>query len=702
MEISRRRAAVLLMLCAFDLVVFVARAAVGLSSVEGGGLGGAASRQLALQFANLVCFWASVGWFNRRSAGRPAQTGALDGLLDRLRGVGGGVAGAGEGGSGAEGGGGGRGVGGAGVDGGGHLAQHVRAASNPVAARQEELFLTSIVAVAMAVLVLGAEPPPPPTSSCAALANALGECGGSSPHPATMAADYVLAAFFLICTGTLLEVRWWLVSLLFGAPAMLFIHRAATEPGWAPAAVGHMAMAWACGALMSFISDKNRRDAFVHYKAAESAASTRAAAEAKSDFMRIMCHEVRTPLNGCIASVEMLLDKPLASEQLELVRTIQVSSQCLLATVSNFLDYFKISAGKSLDIVRTEVSLSALLTDVHRISEKLMLTVDGVRLLPPHIAPDVPSTVMSDPNRLRGVLLNLVSNACKATRLGSISVSVTVATGDTPPGARGRGGEPEGAAEAEAWRSEHGGGRFLCFAVQDTGVGIAPEMLDTLFHDYVQGSEAEMRQPRRFGGTGLGLSICQRQVVTLGGKIGATSALGMGSTFWFTAPLQLAHEQPSAGGSPAAMLQAAPAPEVLLSRLSGQHVLLAEDNAINQVVMKKMLGTLGLQCDVVANGREAVDAVTQAGKPYLMVLMDMQMPVMGGVEATQAVRRMGSWLPIIGFTANAMEEDRRLCIASGMNDVLTKPVTREKLLAVLAAVVTDRDQQTVPASAPAR
>jgi len=119
-------------------------------------------------------------------------------------------------------------------------------------------------------------------------------------------------------------------------------------------------------------------------------------------------------------------------------------------------------------------------------------------------------------------------------------------------------------------------------------------------------------------------------------------------------------------------------------------VLLAEDNAINQMVMTKLLGTLGLRCEVVGNGREAVDAVLRGDGQYLLVFMDMQMPVMGGVEATQSIRRLGSWLPIIGFTANAMEEDHRQCIASGMNDVLTKPVTRGKLLSILAAVVSDR------------
>jgi len=248
--------------------------------------------------------------------------------------------------------------------------------------------------------------------------------------------------------------------------------------------------------------------------------------------------------------------------------------------------------------------------------------------------------------------------------------------------------EAEALAGAAA-RAEHTG-RYLCFEVSDTGEGISADLLGRLFTDYTQGTEATMF--RRSGGTGLGLSICHRQVATLGGQIGAMSELGRGSTFWFTVPLVPVTLPPAVAVQEAAQRDAV-ATDQLLHRLRGETVLLAEDNTINQVVMCKMLRGLGLQCDVVGNGQEAVNMLknVQYSQRVLLVLMDMQMPLMNGVEATTCIRGMGCSVPVIGFTANAMEEDRRLCMRSGMNDVLTKPVTRVKLLGVLASIISDHD-----------
>ncbi|PSC70789.1 hybrid sensor histidine kinase response regulator [Micractinium conductrix] len=850
-------------------------------------------------------------------------------------------------------------------------------------------------------------------------------------------------------------------------------------------ALVHILVAWAVGALMAYVSDSNRRASFVSHKlalhaaakelkevqarvlmerelaAAQQQAAARAlvvakeqaANEAKSEFMSLMCHEVRTPLNGCLASAEMLLDTELDEDQRELAKTIRVSGSILLSTVSNFLDFFKIEAGKQLDIVRSPLDLRDLVTDVHCIIEAMVGRERGIALLPPD-CDGAPPTVLGDPSRICGILLNLYTNAAKYTKKGSIALRVRVvgpnyrpdpvvalgfcetrggcttggttgatasrndsrASHSTPEsafvtsgrstptgvlaGAAGRpsGGKP-GAAEAHAvaaggggahplyhhggraergsagslqtagavsgsaadgaanllnrqaaaagvphaimssvtevdgWCSVHsqadprfvmrhapssqacgaaGGSvagsegsdgdgesqRFLSFEVLDTGVGVSRRALESLFQDYVQGTDAEMQRPRAKGGTGLGLSICCKQVAVLGGAIGALSKPACGSIFWFTTPLLLpphgssssdsleassegeaaaadavaeaeeaaaaaaaeaaptprqaagaaamrrsrefhcaaateaaavaaahgdeglprgipaghsgrkasgessqlrggsgsrrqsmesdlssmwpSHKAPrphgsatrldqmeedasyhprhalswetapqppsftaaemlqamplalggggggSSGGVPAAAVprrgaptgrtslggavahlgavrhhQAATAPAPCgaaagagvaaadaarrrqsSSSLLGLRVLLAEDNLINQTVAKRVLTSLGCQCCVASNGREAVMAVEEAeagGAPFDVILMDMCMPVLGGVEATQEIRQLGCRVPIVAMTANASERDRVECIAAGMDGFLSKPVLKEQL-----------------------
>eukprot|EP00887_Chlorella_sp_A99_P001878 scaffold19.g1878.t1 len=908
--------------------------------------------------------------------------------------------------------------------------------------------------------------------------------------------EYVYVAFFLICTSSVLKFRWWVGTLVLALPTALALAQnlpAALAGGAAAAAAAcgagacaadaapravaplpgealvHIAVAWAVGALMAFISDSNRRQGFLHHKlalgaagkeireirhrvqvggrglgrlarrlarsvapgwpagwragwrapverelaAAQAQAATRAisvakekaANEAKSEFMSLMCHEVRTPLNGCLASAEMLLDTSLDEEQRELAKTIRVSGSILLSTVSNFLDFFKLEAGKPLDVVRTPLGLPELVADVHCIIEAMVGRESGVELLPPDLD-SVPATVLGDPSRITGILLNLYTNAAKFTKRGCIGLRVrAVARGYRPdpslaaefceaaaaraggapapgagavplraaasddadassgsdalpavelgspahkfgggakhggrhhgghghhhrhghhhghssehdsaqslpqaapaaappaPRASSGGGVMSGAVrERDGWSSvssqaapraaavhargvaaasaaassaeqssgsdSEGEGLMLAFEVLDTGAGVAPRSLEKLFREYSQarGTDSEMRRPRSRGGTGLGLSICSKQVAVLGGAIGALSKQGAGSVFWFTVPLrtpsssrssddaaaavappptqQLTPAQaagaaaiqrsqegaddaapppaleaaraprPSAdgGGGPAhawhaaaqhaaaallerggsgghdprragfsweqpaqppsftaaEMLQhsasssnlvdaptawrnslsanaprpdgqpggaaahaaveparaaprpapapagdAAAAPAAAAGRrasfggaqqagaasvMQGLRVLLAEDNLINQTVARRVLTSLGCQCTVAGNGKEAVQAVARAmagaGPGIDIILMDMCMPVLGGVEATQELRALGCGVPIVAMTANASDRDRAECIAAGMDGFLSKPVLKDQLtLAMREAILARR------------
>ena len=675
---------------------------------------------------------------------------------------------------------------------------------------------------------------------------------------------------------------------------------------------------------------------------------------------------MRTPLNGCLASAEMLLDTPLAEEQRELANTIRVSGSILLSTVSNFLDFFKLEASKRLDIVRSEVLLSDLAGDVHCIIEAMTGRGGAVALLPPDLAAAPAAPVLCDADRVRGVLLNLATNAAKFTRRGHIVLRVrevpadfhpaapagfagitirpagdagggAAAGGDADSGgagnaAAGAGGAARGSGEEEGlgamwlqarqrrgamvrecsfdagpasdqqpeWRcaaaaaasavgadaaagssgssgasssrssgdatagAERGGGAvgistaaaavdeaapippprlaprapyrggrpggrrrysggetvpsrvaWLLFEVEDTGCGVGADGLHRLFTAFVQGSDDDMRRPRSKGGTGLGLAICSKQVAVMGGSIGAFSRPGAGSTFWFLVParvlggaagaaaaaerqqreaarLQRERERaalfaglppppggggvsggampgvpeadneacPGDGGSAsggshtsiaaaiaaaaaanaASTAAAAPPPPPLgrassagaavvaaaagaaaaaavgagaaaadpAARLRGLRVLLAEDNAINQLVAKKMLAALGMDVTVAANGADAVAAVDAAtaaaaqqegrdgsgddaggggsggsGGGFAVVLMDLLMPVMGGLEATRAIRAKGHPLPIVAMTANAGDADRGECLAAGMDGFLPKPVLRDQLAAAI-------------------
>ncbi|MTJ91510.1 MAG: response regulator [Desulfovibrio sp.] len=379
-------------------------------------------------------------------------------------------------------------------------------------------------------------------------------------------------------------------------------------------------------------------------------AQAEAANAAKSSFLANMSHEIRTPLNAIIGLAHLLRKRSQDNDTAEKLERVQASGRHLLRLINDVLDFSKIEAGKLL-IVHEPMDVRVIADNVLSILAE-GASAKGLQL---RIESDpLPCALSGDSMRITQALLNLVGNAIKFTPSGSVTIRTLM--------------------EEETEKQIR-----LRFEVIDTGIGIEPEKLPNLFAPFEQG-DASMS--KRCGGTGLGLSITQKLAEMMGGQAGATSAVGQGSTFWFTALFDKAE-----GDSPVRpRLQIKNAFQEIAANFAGRRILLVEDNEINMMVATETLADARLEVEVARDGLEAL-AVMQAARPseFSMILMDMQMPNMDGLEATREIRKMpvAQTLPIIAMTANAFNEDRERCFEAGMDDFIAKPVEPDQMFTTI-------------------
>ena len=370
-----------------------------------------------------------------------------------------------------------------------------------------------------------------------------------------------------------------------------------------------------------------------------------AANRAKSAFLANMSHELRTPLNAMIGMTALASKRATDPTQIEFLAKADRASRQLLGVIADILDLSRIEADR-MSIDRVEFHLGQVLDDLVaqvdlRVREKGLNFEIG-------IAPDIARlTVCGDPLRLGQILLNLVSNAIKFTSSGAVGLRVLRLADDAE-------------------------GVLLRFEVEDTGIGIAAADQERVFRSFEQ---ADASLTRKYGGSGLGLAISKRLVEAMGGKIGVESEPNSGSTFWFTTRM----ERSATYTAPTPVSE-----DEMMAACAGKHALLVEDDPMNQTVTCEMLEGFGIRADIAGDGRQAMEMVREGA--YDLVLMDLQLPVMNGLDAAREIRRMprGWSIPIIAITANAYDDDRQRCLDAGMNDYLAKPFTSSSLLAITA------------------
>ena len=371
---------------------------------------------------------------------------------------------------------------------------------------------------------------------------------------------------------------------------------------------------------------------------------------AKSEFLAAMSHEIRTPMAGVVGYADMLLEQGLNEADSRKVYKIKESANALLRIINDILDMSKMDAGK-MEIDNIDFMLPSLMEEVivvFRMTRKENKPVDIFM----DLADDFPKAVHSDPTRIRQILVNLIGNAFKFTHEGRVTV------------------------EGTRCLSEDGREMFR-IAIHDTGIGIKEEVIPTLFTEFTQ---ADASISRQFEGTGLGLVICKRLVDLIGGEIGVGSVFGQGSTFWFSLPYAPATTE---------IMDASRKTVVTTFETRRQlNVLVAEDNELNQEIIKATMERYGHRVEIAENGVQAVEAFGRGD--YDLILMDVRMPEMSGPDATRAIRRSGddkAEIPIIAVTADAMTEHRQGYFDAGMNGVVTKPIDRNELLETINKVM---------------